>query len=621
MIFENINNFIKGIPGYAIAVFIAILIIMFIVIVFFIIKKNKKGIISRKKVKIDRYLAGVANMDNDECKYDKVLELVRKYIRGDGYFLYIHEKERNQYRLKRVLFENTQTGMNQGGVNVSYGRIMPYARESYAPSLVFSEAVIPKKISLLMEGRFPVVVIPVKDDSGFISISTRKKSHIKKRLYLEYIAANLENLFKVFADVNNKKTGLFEKETVDNDDTTEKDVLDFSLFVMGAKAGFFIKIENDYGELLATSGINLKTEEIMLNDSGFLSDIAELVNEKEYIIINKNTHGFYKIPNCLTAEKFTSFIVERTDSGIIAFCYTEEPDESYLKEYRRKAVDLLTIKMSEKSKTRQKKNTPEFYIRKMKNLASLIDKEETYSIGFSELLSQYAAVISRELGLDPEDIKDIKIAAYLSNIGVTVIPESILSKKGVFTAEEYEIMKVHSEAGALFVALLTGNNTIEQYIRYHHERPDGMGYPEGLKGGEIPQGARIIAVAQTFLGKIKGRNYRNPISFEKIIMMIEDESGVSLDAQIVDCLILWFRKKEKNPIYEQNALGPCWEMRCATEAICASCPVYKRTDRQCWTFESNNCLKHGNTCDTCHVYTEFINRHTILNMEYGENED
>jgi HD-GYP domain-containing protein (c-di-GMP phosphodiesterase class II) len=236
-------------------------------------------------------------------------------------------------------------------------------------------------------------------------------------------------------------------------------------------------------------------------------------------------------------------------------------------------------------------------------------------------MSQYASVIAREMKTSPEDRKNILLAAYLSNIGVVAIPEKILFKKGVYTKEEYEATKIHSEAGALFVALTIGNRQVEQYIRYHHERMDGAGYPEGLKGLEIPLGARILAVVQTFSSKIRGRDYREPLSFEKIIQLIEEDSGKSLDREVVSALVNWFKRKQENPIYDKNSLGPCWEMRCATEEICSKCPVYKRTDKYCWQFEKNNCLAHGNTCETCHVYTEFINRNIILRMNNRRNKD
>ena len=611
---EYLKNLITDVPEYILYITIAVIAVLLAVIAVLIVKKIRSSRELRIKLKISDRIESIQNMDDFENKYTQVLELTRKYIKGDGYFLYLYEKTKNRYKLKRVLFEDKDMNMNQGGVDVSYGRIMPYAKESYAPPLAFPGAVIPKSTSLLMEGRFPVLVIPIKEDKGFISVSIKKKKYKKNSQYIEYMAVRLENIFQAFVDNRNANLAPFEKEADYANETSEKDILDFSLFVMGAKAGFFIKIENDYGELLAVSGISPDTEDRMRNDASLLMSMQEIVNDRDHIIMNRESEEFLKIPGYFTAEGYTDYIIEKTEKGIIVFCYTEAPEPSYLKEYRTEAVELLTIKMAEKSRTNRKKNTIEFYTKKLKNLARLIDQEEPYSVGFSELMSHYALVLSREMKCSPEESKNIALAAYLSNIGVTAIPDSILSKKGVYNKEEYEATQIHPEAGALYVTLLLGNHSVEQFIRYHHERIDGLGYPEGLKGQEIPLGAKIITVVQAFLSKIRGRNYREPISFEKIILWIEEESGKSLDAEVAFCLIDWFKRKQENPIYEKNALGPCWEMRCATETICSKCPVYKNTSKYCWLFDSNNCLAHGNTCDTCHIYTEFNNRDIILRM-------
>ena len=303
------------------------------------------------------------------------------------------------------------------------------------------------------------------------------------------------------------------------------------------------KIEIDYAELVAVSGMNARTEDAMRNDAGFLMKMEEIVHSSSHTVITKKSPVFLQFPPYIIAEGFKAFIIEKTEKGTIVFAYPEDPSPAYLKEFRINAVELLTIKMAEKSKTNRKKNTPEFYTKKLKTLAKKIDGEEPYSVGFSELMSHYATVIAQEMDVGAEERKNIILAAYLSNIGVTAIPESVFSKKGVYSKDDYEMTKIHSEAGALFIALILGNHAVEQYIRYHHERMDGLGYPEGLKGREIPLGARIIAVVQTFSSKIRGRDYREPLSFEKIIQMIEEESGKSLDSDVVSALVNWFKRK------------------------------------------------------------------------------
>ncbi len=620
MDFEAIRQKIADMNELTIAI-IVVAAAVFSMLLFILIRIVRKNRVIKRKLEISDRVDQIMDSPDFDGKYTQVLELVRKFVRGDGYFLYLYEKGQNRYKLKRVLFENKELNQNQGGIDVSYGRIMTYAKESYAPPLMFLGALIPKETSFLMEGRFPVLVVPIKEDKGFISVSTKQRRYKRSREYIDYMAVKLENLFQQFIMNKSEAPAPFEKETSYKDERTEKDILDFSLFVMGAKAGFFIKIEIDYAELTAVSGLDPKTEDAMRNDVHFLIRIEEFVRDYHHTVAASPSPALERLPPCLAAAGFKAFIAEKTEKGTLFFCYDETPDPAYLKDFRVKTVELLALKMAEKSKTARKKNSVEYYVKKLKALAKRIDAEEPYSVGFSELMSNYASAIAGEMKIHAEERKNIILAAYLSNIGTTVIPAAIFSKKGVYTQEEYEATKIHSEAGALLVALTIGNEPVEQFIRYHHERVDGLGYPEGLKGADIPLGARILAVVQTFSSKIRGRDYRESLSFDKIICMIEEEAGKSLDADVVSALVRWFKRKQENPMYDKNALGPCWEMRCASEEICSKCPVYKRTDKYCWRFDQNNCLAHGNTCETCLVYTEFINRNIILQMDKRRKKD
>ena len=168
-------------PEYIKTIAIAMAAVLIAAILVLIVIKIKKNKIVNKKLKISDSIDFIRDLSDYENKYTQVLQLIRKYVKGDGYFLYLYEKGKNRYKLKRVLFENRNMDLNHGGVDVSYGRIMPYAKESYAPPLVFSGAVIPKKPQRLMEGRYPVLFIPVKEDKGFSSISIKRKRSKNKQ--------------------------------------------------------------------------------------------------------------------------------------------------------------------------------------------------------------------------------------------------------------------------------------------------------------------------------------------------------------------------------------------------------------------------------------------------------
>lgn len=612
-----IGIIINTIPGTAlVAVALAAVVLCFLTVILYIIKSGKQKKLERKFKIIDS-VKQIKGIKKPEDKYDEILKLISGSIKGDGYFLYLRKFEDDKHRLKRVLFEQNPSGKQSGGVDIGYGRIIPYAKEAYAPPLSFTPADIPKKTTLLMEGRFSLLVIPVMNQRGFISVSTKKK-RFRGGEFFDYVASCLEDTFEEISGMDTDENKIFEKkENEDEKEPCEK-LMEFILKVMHADAGYFFKIEYDYCELLADAGFSIDISELLHNDTDMFSDIEQVSRDQNSIIIREGSRDYEKIPSYIKEEGFGYIVIKKMKQGIMVLCSKEESINGTAVEYRSNAAKILSEKIVEESKSGKSRRSSEYYMKKIRSIAHMIDREEPFSEGYSDLMKHYTTAICREMKLSPEETSNYETAAYLSNIGVLVLRSKILYKEGVFTEKEYDSIKLHSTEGAKFVQMLTGNEVIARCIRYHHERIDGMGYPEGLSGDEIPLGARILAVVQTFLSKIKGRNYREPLSFEKIILLMKKEAGNSLDSKIVDSLINWFRKKQQNPVLEGQTLGTCWEMRCASEDICKNCPAYKRTDRYCWTFENNNCLAHGNSCDTCFIRTEFIKRKDVLEMEAKE---
>ena len=161
-----------------------------------------------------------------------------------------------------------------------------------------------------------------------------------------------------------------------------------------------------------------------------------------------------------------------------------------------------------------------------------------------------------------EDITMISMASALHDIGKIAIPEEILNKPGRLTAEEFQIMQGHSMAGAeILIDLPIDRNepllrTAYEICRWHHERYDGSGYPDGLAGAEIPLGARIIAVADAFDAIVSNRQYRRGKSFEEAIEEIGREQGVQFDPQLAELFTDFFRddvkEQEIRKLYSQR---------------------------------------------------------------------
>src|SRR5690348_4668252 len=130
-------------------------------------------------------------------------------------------------------------------------------------------------------------------------------------------------------------------------------------------------------------------------------------------------------------------------------------------------------------------------------LAEALEAGDPYTRNHSRRVARYASMVAERLGLSAEEVDRIRTAAMVHDVGKVRTPIEVLHKPGRLTEEEYAIIKAHPVDGAHLVEAL-GDDRLTAIVRHHHERLDGRGYPDGLSGEEIPLGARIIAVADTF---------------------------------------------------------------------------------------------------------------------------
>ena len=173
----------------------------------------------------------------------------------------------------------------------------------------------------------------------------------------------------------------------------------------------------------------------------------------------------------------------------------------------------------------------------MQTLSTTIEAKDEYTRGHSHRVAEYAVLIAEELGWDKKEIRNLRNAAHLYDIGRIGIPDSILNKPTRLTEEEYAVIKEHTIIGAEILKNITLIDHVKEVARSHHERYDGKGYPDGLKGEEIPLYARIIAIADSYDAMKSRKIYRNPLADEMIYNEILQSRGKQFDPDIADVFL------------------------------------------------------------------------------------
>jgi diguanylate cyclase (GGDEF)-like protein/PAS domain S-box-containing protein/putative nucleotidyltransferase with HDIG domain len=168
--------------------------------------------------------------------------------------------------------------------------------------------------------------------------------------------------------------------------------------------------------------------------------------------------------------------------------------------------------------------------------------KDRYIRGHPERMSEQGVVLAEEMGLSPERVTDIRIAALLHDIGKVTVSEGILNKPGKLTKREFDNIKDHPVVGAALVSQVKGFDRLAKIVRHHHERFDGTGYPDGLVGEDIPPESRILSVLDVFDALTHERSYRKAESKEGAMAVIERGAGTQFDPVVVKAFLAMVRR-------------------------------------------------------------------------------
>lgn len=170
-------------------------------------------------------------------------------------------------------------------------------------------------------------------------------------------------------------------------------------------------------------------------------------------------------------------------------------------------------------------------------LADTVDMRDPGTFQHSRRVAELAEAIARQLGLDPDQVELIRSAGRVHDIGKIAVPDAVLLKPGRLTDEEFALMKKHPVAGAEILDRFPEYRRGRSIVLHHHERWDGKGYPAGLAGRQIPLGARIMAVADSFDAMTSSRPYREGMPVSKALAILREGRGTQWDPEVVDAAL------------------------------------------------------------------------------------
>jgi HD-GYP domain-containing protein (c-di-GMP phosphodiesterase class II) len=198
---------------------------------------------------------------------------------------------------------------------------------------------------------------------------------------------------------------------------------------------------------------------------------------------------------------------------------------------------------------------PNVSIELLARLSGLLEARDAYTHGHSQRVARHSVRIARAMHLSPVEIAKIRMAATVHDVGKLYTPREILNNPGRLTDAEFAVVKRHSADGADMLATV-GDPELVAIVRHHHERLDGHGYPDGLVGSEIPLGARIIAVADTFDAITSSRAYRSARTQKKALDILSKEAGSQLDRAAVAAFLNGYSTRRSIALLELAAMVP-----------------------------------------------------------------
>ena len=341
----------------------------------------------------------------------------------------------------------------------------------------------------------------------------------------------------------------------------------------------FLSKDNAMGLNTTKNDLLLVGSSLQFNDDIYEAEIGYKKDDGSYVSKAFNTKSEIEIKDCTKDDEFKPILLLSEDKikyylAVPMFNNMEKVGVIVVENYTEKTlsaefIELLSItarlfatSMSLEKLTEETEkliNDPEVAISQLQNnraeltaligdlsseqqwfvenLAKAVDAKSNFKNNYSHDVAELAKEISTEIGLNEKTKDLIYYAALLRNIGKITLPEELFNKKEKLSKEDWEKLQNHPNVGVSILMSINFLSEVVPYINYHKERWDGQGEPEGLQGRSIPFGSRIVGIADAYCAMTSERTYRNALSNAKALEIIQSESGVKWDPELVEVLV------------------------------------------------------------------------------------
>lgn len=600
---------LAGVPMLALLLIVALLIVVW--------QRTVIRVGRHDLARLKTLLREVQGTQTLEHKLDVILKTISSFISAPYLAFYVLDVRNQRYLLRAVSHpfeESNQMQPSHSGLGLP-------PQDVYLPPISIGSDHGQKSIEMVADGDVQLLLLRSVRKRAVIRIGPVEKvpraTHRKLNRFINSIDGIIDDL--VESELDRLRThdaalahnAVKEIASITTDASVAMDILIRAFAgVSGGMGAIFVGSDGRHHDTSNGSDELVRISGLVEGDEDFRRRLYNIVGQRPYQLITRTDEEFYTLPDYISNLDLGALVVLQVAQRGLLLCFYDVGFD--MDDFMRNGIHQIRILSDQLTQIAThysaQRKLSRVYGRMLGDITNMVETLNPYTVGYSDMMMRYSLAIGKELEL-PEDVMvDLALAANVSNIGVLGLDMDLLTKEDTFTEFEYETMKLHCEIGASLIQVATGNQRAAKYVLHHHERMDGLGYPDGLKGRDIPIGARIIHVVQVFLAKINGRSWRIPQSFEQALDTLRVAAGNQLDPEVVEAFLRWYEQKRQNPMIREKSLGRCYEMLSTPISICKTCPAFAQPDTHCWTVGNVNCKAHGRDCESCFVKTEYLYR-------------